>query len=189
MWRKTMVWTLSLLVALAALPLLAQGGQGGQAHGYGPGDGTGTGQAPQNGTDYGPGDGTGTGVGVGPGHGHGPGHGRGRGDCLALGLGPDPATLTTATGWVVGLTGGPGQGFPTLVLDLGGEELALVVSPYRTWRLSGFETAPDQKLEVSYMKAERDGVTHWVAVSVSDPATGATVQLRDPETGLPVVGP
>jgi len=106
-----------------------------------------------------------------------------------VGPGPDPATLTTATAWVVGFTGGPGLGLPTLILDLGGEELALVLSPYRTWRLSGFETTPDQQLQVSYMKAEREGVSHWVAVSVSDPATGATAQLRDPETGLPVPVP
>lgn len=114
-----------------------------------------------------------------------PGAGFGPGDCLAA-LGPDLTAVQTVTGTAVSLTGGPGEGRPTLTLTAGGEDLAIVLGPYRLWAASGLAIEAGEELTVTYAPCQKDDCL--VALAVTDEATGTTVQLRDPETGLPVGG-
>jgi hypothetical protein len=125
----------------------------------------------------------------GPGFGPGssrPGRGSGRGMGTCLGLGPDVSAAVTVTGTVVAFSGGPGVGVPMLTLAAGGDELNLVAGPWRIWDAAGFFPQEGQELVVTYAPAERDGETHLVILTVTEPATGLTLVLRDPETGKPL---
>lgn len=115
----------------------------------------------------------------------GPGAGFGTGDCLAT-PGPDLTAMQTVTGTAVSLTGGPGVGRPTLTLAAGGEELSLILGPYRFWAASGLAIESGAELTVTYAPCKKDECL--IAFAVTDEATGKTVQLRDPETGLPLGG-
>jgi hypothetical protein len=129
----------------------------------------------------------GPGTGAGPGTGFGPGASRpGRGSGICLGLGPDISAAVTVTGTVVAFSGGPGVGVPILTLAADGDELTLVAGPWRIWDAAGFFPQEGQELVVTYAPAERDGETHLVILTVTDPATGITMVLRDPETGKPL---
>lgn len=168
----------------------------GRNRGAGPGAGRGPeGGGPRAGRGYGPGEGRGQGRGMGPcGAGAGPrlGQGRGRGDRGAgcrCAQGDRPAALpdlgaaTTVTGTVHSFSGGRGAGRLTLLLEVEGSELSVQAGPYRAWAGAGFEPAPGQTLTVTYAPVDRAGSTRLIALTVADPATGATVQLRDPATG------
>ncbi|HSK78879.1 MAG TPA: hypothetical protein VLQ45_20660 [Thermoanaerobaculia bacterium] len=114
-----------------------------------------------------------------PGPGFGPGH------CLVM-PGPDLTAVRTVTGTAVSLTGGPGRGTPILALTAEGEDLSLLLSPYRLWAASGLEIEAGQELTVTYAPCQKNDCL--LIFSVTDEATGKTVQLRDPETGLPLGG-
>jgi hypothetical protein len=124
-------------------------------------------------------------AGFGPGSSR-PGRGSGPGMGTCLGLRPDVSAAVTVTGTVVAFSGGPGVGVPMLTLAADGDELALVAGPWRIWDAAGFFPQEGQELVVTYAPAERDGETHLVILTVTDPATGLTVVLRDPETGKPL---
>lgn len=128
------------------------------------------------------------GRGQGPGYGQGQGAGRGmgRGMRACQGGGPDMTAVATVTGTVEGWSGGLGEGRPTLSLEAAGEQLDVLVSPYRTWIGGGIEPVPGQLLEVTYAPVLWDQETHNVAIKVTDPTSGITVELRDAETGFPV---
>lgn len=103
--------------------------------------------------------------------------------CMAC-QGLDLSSVETLTGIAVAIEGGPGEGVPTLILRVGGEELEIVIGPYRVWAASDIEVTPGEELTVTFVPCTNDG--HLVALSVIEEETGKTVQLRDPETGLPL---
>jgi len=125
------------------------------------------------------------GRGAGPGApGAGFGHGPGPGSCF--GLGPDVSAAITVTGNVTAFTGGPGVGMPLLTLTAAGEDLSMVAGPWRVWIGAGFLPTEGQELTATYAPVDRDGETFLVALTVTDPASGLTVVLRDLETGKPL---
>ncbi len=132
--------------------------------------------------------GRGRGWGAGYGQGQNAGRGMGRGMRACPGGGPDMTAVTTVTGTVEGFSGGAGMGRPTLRLEVAGERIDVLVAPYRTWIAGGIEPAPGQLLEVTYAPVTWAQGTQYVAVSVTDPASGITVDLRDDETGFPAGG-
>lgn len=110
----------------------------------------------------------------------------GRGLCS--GSGPELGRTATFSGAVVSFSGGPGVGFPTLTVDTAQGEMAFRLSPYRALRRAGYEPSAGARVEVTAAPVVVDGQDHWVALSLRDVATGVTVTLRDPATGLPFGG-
>jgi hypothetical protein len=124
----------------------------------------------------------GQGLGTGPGTGmmrHGGRH-------LCDGHGPDLTKVATYTGAVKSFAGGAGEGFPTLVLTTSAGEVSVVLSPYRALLQAGYTPAAGAEVEVKAAPVSVDGVEHWVALVLTDSASGLQVVLRDPETGLPL---
>lgn len=121
------------------------------------------------------------------GWGHGQGQGRGRGPEAGQcdGTGPDLSRKATLDGTVKSFTGGFRQGRPTLVLLTSGGEKSVLVSPFRALRASGLVIAEGMRLEVVVAPVTVDQQEAWVALSVKDLATGATVELREASTGRP----
>ncbi len=116
--------------------------------------------------------------------------GRARGMGAAAGrgagcAGPDMSQAETLSGKVTAFSGGPGEGLPTVTLDVGGSSREIVVGPFHALAASGLKLEPGQDLTVTVAPSPQG---HLVAVSVVDPVTGATLQLRDPETGRPLMG-
>lgn len=99
----------------------------------------------------------------------------------------DLETTRTVIGTVTDFTGGPGVGTPTVSLDAPGEELAIVIGPYRLWAASGLTIEAGRELEVTFATCLQ--TAKLVAIQVKDLETGAVVQLRDPKTGKPLAGP
>jgi Iap family predicted aminopeptidase len=97
------------------------------------------------------------------------------------------SAIAEATGTVVSFDFEPGAGTPELVLDTDTEQISLIVSPYRLVAASGLQLEPDMEVSVIYAPATVDEVTHLVTISITDLASGVTVQLRDPETGFPLM--
>lgn len=126
----------------------------------------------------------------GPHGGQGPGHGQGRGngDGLCDGTGPDLSRTASLEGVVASFDGGPGSGQPTVVLTTADGAKSFLVSPYRSLAAAGFTFAAGMKLGAVVAPVTRDGQEEWVALSVTDRATGLTVQLRDASTGRPTGG-
>ncbi|HSG38139.1 MAG TPA: hypothetical protein VLE27_00755 [Thermoanaerobaculia bacterium] len=120
--------------------------------------------------------------GTGPGR-RGAGGGPGTG-CMAC-ANLDLTTVETMTGTLVSLEGGPGEGVPTLTLKDGDDTMEIVIGPYRLWAASGLEIHPGEEVTVTFATCDKTG--HRVAMAVKDEKTGRTVQLRDPETGKPLV--
>ncbi len=118
--------------------------------------------------------------------GGGGGHGQGKAGqpgSRCQGRGPDLSAVTTTTGTVMAYDGGPGQKMPTVTVAVEDEWLEIFVGPNRVWRDAAFRPTVGQDLEVTYAPASSD--SHLVAISVTDPASGLSVTLRDPETGFP----
>ncbi len=90
-----------------------------------------------------------------------------------------------ASGIVVAFVGGPGEGEPTLTLEVDGEAIDFRVSPFHVWNAAGWIPAAGQELSITYVEVHlADGVVN-LAISVYDPVTGVTLYLRDPETVRP----
>jgi len=147
--------------------------QGGN-QGSGPNGGDGQGPQGGNGSDNGPGPGAGPGTYSG-------------GQCEWTG--PDMTLVTTATGTVVSLEVGFHSSRPTVLFDVDGEEIEIVLAPYAPLAAAGFLLETGMTLEITYAPWTIFGGDEvLVALAVTDPASGLTVQLRDPETGYPVTG-
>ena len=167
-----------------------QGGQGGQArHGSGA---TNQGSGNQGGgpNDKGPHGDPGSGSGPGNGPGNGP---AGRGPVTPGGqcewTGPDMTQATTVTGAVLSLEVGFHSARPSVVLDVAGDEVEILLMPYAPLAAAGFLIQTGMTLEITYAPwMVFGGEEALVALAVTDPASGLTVQLRDPETGYPVTG-
>lgn len=139
----------------------------------------------------GPGSGQGNGSGQGGGHGRGHGHGRGgqgSGTCPNGWAGPDMAAAVTVDATVVSVDAEPGAGTPTVVINADGDELTILVSPYRLLVASGLVLEEGSEISITYAPVTTDTSTHLVAISITDLVSGVTAQLRDPETGFPLIG-
>ncbi len=110
----------------------------------------------------------------------------GRGLCS--GTGPDLGRTATFSGVVKSFSGAPGVGFPTLTVDTAQGETAIQLSPYRALRRSGYEPTAGARVEVTAAPVVVDGQDHWVALAITDVASGVTITLRDSSTGLPFSG-
>jgi hypothetical protein len=99
--------------------------------------------------------------------------------------GPDLGRTATFVGAVKSFAGGPGEGFPTLVMPSARGDVAIVLSPYRALMQAGYTPAVGAQVEVEAAPVSLDGEDHWVALAVKDVATGLEVVLRDAGTGLP----
>ncbi len=130
-----------------------------------------------------------TGVGAARGLGMGAGQGMGAtqrgGRHLCAASGPDLGRVATFVGPVVSFSGGPGEGFPTLVMSASQGEVEVMLSPYRALLQAGYTPAAGAQVEVKAAPVSLDGQDHWVALALKDVATGLEVVLRDPATGLP----
>lgn len=104
------------------------------------------------------------------------------------GSGPDMTRATTFTGSVKSFTGAPGAGMPTLVLDGSEGEVEMLVSPYRVLRHADFELASGMNVRVVAAPVALASGDEWVAIAITDLATGVEVALRDATTGLPAPG-
>ena len=101
------------------------------------------------------------------------------------GTGLDMSSVSTVTGTVAAFSGGPGQGTPTLTLHTAEGDLELLVSPYRALAAAGLPLDSGRSLEIVYAPVAGSGGDLIAAISVTDTATGATVQLRDAGSGTP----
>lgn len=163
-------------------------GSGGGPHGGGdPGNGPdpGDGHPGDGGPGNGPGPGPG-GPGEGPGDG-GPGdRGPHGGQCSWTA--PDMSATATVEGVVVAVAAMPGEGTPSMVLAAGDGNLELLLSPYHPIAAAGFLIEPGMELTVVYAPWVVGGEELLATISITDPVTGLTLQLRDPETGYPIRG-
>lgn len=167
---------------------------GGNGHGNssgggnGPQSGGGNGNGPQGATGQGPQAGGGNGPGAGNGPGSGPHGNRNRGGQCDW-TGPDMTQVTTATGTVLSLDVGFGNPRPSVSLEVGGEDLEIMLMPYAPIAAAGFLIEAGTELQVTYAPwTAFGGEEVLVALSITDPVTGTMIQLRDPETGYPVTG-
>lgn len=166
-------------------PKSGPGNMGGNHHG-----GAGSGGSGNGSTGNGQGNG-GTGNGQGNG---GNGNGEpGSGGPGAFGgqcswTAPDLSAVATVTGTVVSVDAEPGAGMPAMVLATDAGELELLLSPYHAIAAAGFLIAPGMELIVTYAPWMVAGDELLATISITDPVTGLTIQLRDPETGYPLRG-
>ncbi len=165
------------------VPLWTALGGAGQGAGDG-GQGSGEGGSGSVGGHGGPGGVGGHGEPAGPHDGQGPGGGSGPFYWHA----PDMTRVTTVTGVVTAFEGGVGTGSPLLALETAEATLSILVSPFHLLDASGLVIEPGMELVVTYAPVVDDGTPVLLAIAVTDPVTGLTVQLRDPETGLPLSG-
>lgn len=95
------------------------------------------------------------------------------------GTGPqvDPAKITNVTGEVVKFTGGPGQGMPTLVLNVGGKEESYVLGPYSYLAAQKFAPAAHDRIELKLWACT--GCPQGAVVAeVKNVTQGTTLPLR-----------
>jgi hypothetical protein len=99
--------------------------------------------------------------------------GRGPGAGSMSGTGPqvDPANVTNVTGDVVRFTGGPGQGRPTLVLDVNGKEQSYALGSYRYLAAQKFSPSAGDRLDL----------TLWACASC--PQGNVVAQIQNVRTG------
>lgn len=154
-----------------------------------PGMGSGSGSSNGGGQGGGGGGGGGEPGGTGGGGGNGDpgGSGNGTGSGPANGSGLDMSQVETVTGEVIHFTGHAGAGQPIVSLDVEGEAIDITLSPYQPIEAAGLVIVPGLVLTVTFAPTECEEDPHNVAISITDDATGVLVQLRDPETGFPVV--
>ncbi len=165
-----------------------RGGGNGHGNGNGPQSGGGNGGGPQGTGGNGPQAGRGTGPGSGNGPGDGPNGNRNPGGQCDW-TGPDMTQVATATGTVLSLDVGFGNPRPSVFLEVEGEEVEIMLMPYAPIAAAGFLIEAGTELQVTYAPwTAFGGEEVLVALSITDPVTGMTIQLRDPETGYPVTG-
>ena len=110
--------------------------------------------------------------------------GSGTGDRLV----PDLTRTTTFTGTVASYSVVAGTGAGTLVLTTGTGDVSFLLSSVWVLVNAGFNPQVGAALTVVAAPVIIDGQEIWVALTITDEATGLTFVLRDPATGLPVGG-
>jgi hypothetical protein len=154
-------------------------GTGGNGNNGGSTPGRGQGGIGGNGSGNGGGNGSGN-----PGGNGGGGNGGGAETCDALTV--DLTRSTTYAATVVSYTFSGGTGAAALVATTNAGEIAFLASP--AWVLARAEFAPEigTALEITAAPATVNGEEAWVILVIKDIATGTSLVLRDPATGLPV---
>ena len=99
---------------------------------------------------------------------------------------PDLTQVTTYEGTVAAFAGEPGLGLPVLTLTTADGDVDIVVSPYWVLLAAGVTYTEGQSLSVVAAPVYAEGGTYWVAITITDLATGFTLELRDPATGRPI---
>ena len=99
---------------------------------------------------------------------------------------PDLSQVTTYEGTVSAFAGEPGLGLPILTLTTADGDVDIVVSPYWVLLAAGVTYTEGQSLSVVAAPVIAEGGTYWVALSITDLATGFTLEFRDPATGRPI---
>ncbi len=107
-------------------------------------------------------------------------------DRLCDGALPDLSQVTTFEGTVAAFAGEPGLGLPILTLTTPDGDVAIVVSPYWVLLAAGVTYTEGQSLSVLAAPVYAEGTAYWVAISVTDLATGFTLEFRDTSTGRPI---
>lgn len=115
------------------------------------------------------------------GRGQGMGPGFGDHDCT----GPDMTKVEVVNGSIKSFSGGPGIGFPTLVVTTAAGDRTFMVSPYRAILEAGYDFNAGAAVTIV---AAPGAEGEWVVISIKDDATGATLVLRDGTTGQPIGG-
>ncbi|HQT93161.1 MAG: hypothetical protein B7Z68_03260 [Acidobacteria bacterium 21-70-11] len=110
--------------------------------------------------------------------------GSGTGDHLV----PDLDRMTTYTGTVVSTSIVAGAGAGTLVLATSAGDVSFLLSPVFVLIRAGFDPAVGDALTVNAAPVTIDGQEIWLAITITDDASGLVLVLRDPATGLPVGG-
>ncbi len=110
--------------------------------------------------------------------------GSGTGDRLV----PDLTRTTTFTGTVASYSVVAGTGAGTLVLATDSGDMSFLLSSVWVLINAGFNPQVGATLSVVAAPVIIDGQEIWVALTITDEATGLTFVLRDPATGLPVGG-
>jgi hypothetical protein len=100
---------------------------------------------------------------------------------------PDLARTTTFAGAVSSFTGGAGEQYPTLVVAAAQGETSIMLAPYRVLLQAGYTPAPGAQVAVVAAPVDVAGSEEWVAITLTDVASGLVLQFRNPETGYPVV--
>jgi hypothetical protein len=149
-----------------------QGNPGGDDHGGNGGNGSAEGRG-----------------GAGEGDGYTRRNGVRRGNRVGGTWGLDMTTVTTVNGTVTAIRTEPKSGDPHLRLDVDGTELKihLTAGAYNLLDAAGVLIELGTELTVTYALTKCSDPA-MVAISIIDPATGLVVQLRDPETGFPIMG-
>ncbi len=123
-----------------------------------------------------------------------PGGGKGNGGPEGGGLGncggllPDLARTTTFSGSVVSFAAAAGAGPASVTLSTAGGEVTVLLSPAMVLMKAGYTPTPGAELEIVAAPAELNGSEVWLALTLTDVASGLTLVFRDPATGLPVAG-
>lgn len=110
--------------------------------------------------------------------------GSGTGDHLV----PDLDRMTTFAGTVVSTSIVAGAGAGTLVLATSAGDVSFLLSPVFVLIRAGFDPAVGDALTVNAAPVTIDGQEIWLAITITDDASGLELVLRDPATGLPVGG-
>lgn len=114
--------------------------------------------------------------------------GAGSGVMYGLCNGPDMSRITTYTGTVESVTGGFGQGMPAVTLNTTDDFVTIILSPFRVLRQADYLPAQGNQLQVLAAPVTLEDQELWVAIYLKDLTTGFELQLRDPVTGLALVG-
>ncbi len=116
----------------------------------------------------------------------GPGAGKGAMD----GTGPlvDPSKVTNVTGDVVAFTAGPGLGMPTLVLNVGGQEVSYVLGSYRYLAAQKFAPAAGDRLHL-VLWACASCPQGTVVAEIQNVRTGEILKLRTADGSPLFAGP
>lgn len=110
--------------------------------------------------------------------------GSGTGDHLV----PDLGRTTTYTGTVASYSVVAGTGAGTLVLTTDSGDMSFLLSSVWVLINAGFNPPVGTAVTVVAAPVILDSQEIWVALTITDEATGLVLVLRDPATGLPVGG-
>lgn len=103
--------------------------------------------------------------------------GAGKGMMDGTGSLVDPTKVTSITGDVVAFTAAPGQGMPTLVLNVGGQEQSFVLGSYRYLAAQKFAPAAGDRLHLTLWACTSCPQGNVVA-EIQNVRTGDVLKLR-----------
>lgn len=104
---------------------------------------------------------------------------------LDLEQGYDRNTVVTQSGKVINIDAEGGSGPALAVVQAGDETVTLVLGPKEFWHTGGFALKPGDTVVAKGSKAVgKDGKSYLIVQSISTPATGKELTLRN-ESGRP----